>query len=202
MTTCGGVLQDLWNYLEQQVFPFQPAGCIFNQYSQIGEHDLPDGDRVRRENLRRYIEHFRARPTVVLVGEAAGYRGCRFSAIPFTSEAHLLMGVPVKGNPSSRNSAPWVEASAKVFWQNLKPFSQQFFVWNTLPFHLYREGNLLSNRTPTRKEFGAHQHLLAGILNMLRPETIGAIGKQAEALLREMGYPCTYIRHPSYGGKK
>ncbi len=150
-----------------------------------------------------YIAHFSQHPEILLVGEAAGYRGCRFSAVPFTSEAHLLMGTPVKGNPSSRNSAPWVEPSAKVFWVNLKPFSQRFFVWNALPFHPYREGNPLSNRTPTKKEFAAHQHFLAGILVILRPETIGAIGKQAEAMLRGMGYPCTYyIRHPSYGGKK
>ncbi len=46
------ILQDLWNYLENEVFPFRPAGSVFNQYSQVGEYDLPGGDRIRRENLK------------------------------------------------------------------------------------------------------------------------------------------------------
>jgi uracil-DNA glycosylase len=202
MTKRGMVLQDLWDFIEKEIFPFQTSGCIFNQYSQVSEHDLPNGDRIRRDNLRRYLSHFKSQPNILLVGEAAGYRGCRFSAIPFTSEAHLLMKVPVSGQISSRRSTPWVEPSAKLFWYNLKPFSQDFFVWNALPFHPYQEGNLLSNRTPTKKEFADHGHLLAGILGILKPAQIAAIGKQAESLLLGLGHSCTYVRHPSYGGKR
>jgi hypothetical protein len=200
--TCNGVLDDLWRYIEKEIFPFQTSGCIFNQYSQITEHDLPDGHTIRRQNLRNYIRHFESPPTILLLGEAAGYLGCRFSAIPFTSEAHLLMGIPVSGSTSSRSSKPYIEPSAKVFWHNLRPFSQRFFVWNALPFHPYREGSPLSNRTPTAKEFEAHEHLLAGLLDILKPEMIGAIGKKAESLLLQLGQSSTYIRHPSYGGKK
>jgi len=196
------VLQDLWDFIEKEVFPFQTSDCIFNQYSQASEHDLANGDGIRRDNLRRYVSHFKSRPTILLVGEAAGYRGCRFGAIPFTSEAHPLVKVPVGGQISSRRSTPWVEPSAKLFWHNLKPFSQNFFVWNALPFHPYQEGNLLSNRTPTKKEFADHKQLLAGMLDILKPAQIAAIGKQAESLLLALGHSCTYVRHPSYGGKR
>jgi len=202
MTKKGMALQDLWDFIEKEIFPFRTSRCIFNQYSEVSEHDLPNGDCIRRDNLRRYVSHFKSRPIILLVGEAAGYRGCRFSAIPFTSEAHLLMKVPVGGHMSSGRSTPWVEPSAKLFWHNLKPFSQRFFVWNALPFHPYQEDNMLSNRTPTKKEFADHEHLLTGVLDILKPGQIAAIGKQAESLLFKLGHSCMYVRHPSYGGKR
>lgn len=202
MTKKGMVLQDLWDFIEKEIFPFQTSGCIFNQYNEVSEHDLPNGNFIRRDNLRRYVSHFKSRPNILLVGGAAGYRGCRFSAIPFTSEAHLLLKVPVSGRMSSGRSTPWVEPSAKLFWHNLKPFSQSFLVWNALPFHPHKEGKPLSNGTPTKKEFADHEHLLAGILRILKPAQIAAIGRQAESLLLALGYSYTYVRHPSYGGKR
>ena len=62
----------------------------FNQYRDVhAELDLPDGAAVRRHNQRCYLETF-AGARFVLVGEAAGYAGCRFSGIPFTCEAQLV----------------------------------------------------------------------------------------------------------------
>ena len=43
---------------------------------------------LRRRRLRRYLEP-RAETRLLLVGEAAGYRGARVSGIPFTSERQL-----------------------------------------------------------------------------------------------------------------
>lgn len=59
---------------------------IYNQYA---------GDTaaaaVCRRNLAAYLRVMQAqRPTVLLLGEAAGYRGCRLTGVPFTSEAVLL----------------------------------------------------------------------------------------------------------------
>src|ERR1051325_6047987 len=53
-------------------------GATFNFYR--------DGERaaLRRERLRAYLESRRDAP-LLLVGEAAGYRGARVSGIPFTS---------------------------------------------------------------------------------------------------------------------
>ena len=46
------------------------------------------GAAARRERLRGYLESRREAP-LLLVGEAAGYRGARVSGIPFTSERQL-----------------------------------------------------------------------------------------------------------------
>ena len=69
---------------------FQGEGT-FNQYRDVtARFDLPNGAAIRRANLRCYLELF-AGASYVLVGEAAGYAGCRFSGIPFTG--YYLQGV-------------------------------------------------------------------------------------------------------------
>jgi len=198
------ILEKLLTFIEDFVFTLSPTGLIFNQYRDNVEGiDLPDGNEIRRENLRRYIRHFVSKPTTLLLGEAAGWQGCRFAGIPFTSEALLLLGIPIKGAPSSSQSAPHEEPSAKLFWHNLRDCSQNFFARNTLCFHPYREGNFLSNRTPTVREFAVHKDILVRLIEILEPERIGAIGKKAEATLARIGdtAPVTYVRHPAYGGK-
>lgn len=44
------------------------------------------GNGARRGNLADYLRLMaRREPTLLLVGEAPGYRGCRLTGIPFTS---------------------------------------------------------------------------------------------------------------------
>jgi hypothetical protein len=54
-------------------------GSTFNQYT---------GSKLRRDRLRAYLDA-RADAPIVLVGEAAGYRGARVSGLPFTSERQV-----------------------------------------------------------------------------------------------------------------
>ena len=57
------------------------------------ELDLPGGAAVRRANLRHYLDE-RAGARLLLVGEAIGYRGGRFSGMAFTSERLLASWGP------------------------------------------------------------------------------------------------------------
>ena len=78
-------LDPLFQLLEEYSGP-----RAFNQYRGVHpELDQPLGDAVRRRNLRQYLEAF-AGAQYLLIGEAAGYCGCRFSGIPFTCETQLL----------------------------------------------------------------------------------------------------------------
>ncbi|MEJ2750218.1 MAG: hypothetical protein P8183_20270 [Anaerolineae bacterium] len=48
---------------------------------------------TRRHNLDHYLRQMQQRqPTILLVGEAPGYRGCRLTGIPFVSPAILQAG--------------------------------------------------------------------------------------------------------------
>ena len=60
-------------------------GATVNPYSvHEPSLDRPGGAAIRAANLKAYLGA-RLHPRLMLVGEAPGYRGCRFSGIAFTS---------------------------------------------------------------------------------------------------------------------
>jgi uracil-DNA glycosylase len=147
-------------------------GATFNQYQ-----DSP----LRRARVAAYLT-LRGSARLLLVGEAAGYRGARVSGIPFTSE-RLLNGT----GPG--------EATATIVHEVLTDLGvdRDLLLWNLVPTHPHQPGNPESNRRPTRDEVEAGRtflHRLAG------GRRIVPIGRLAQA---ELGGP--YIRHPSHGGK-
>jgi len=99
-------------------------GQTFNQYA----------DPRLAERLRVYLES-RAEATLLLVGEAAGYRGARVSGLPFTSERQLTGTGPA-------------EASATIVQRTLADLGlvTDVLLWNVVPTH---PGTETSNRRPT-----------------------------------------------------
>jgi uracil-DNA glycosylase len=195
-----------WAYLEQAVFPtpsiYEGNKPLFNLYSSVDpQFDLPQAAAIRRANLFRFLDSLPERPPVLLVGEAPGWHGCRFSGLPFTSEAQFLSGsLPFEGQISSHLGAPHAESSATIFWQTMKPYHPHFFVWCSLPFHPYRHGQPLSNRTPTRRELQTCLPILSEVLRLLAPQQVLAVGRQAQQALQWLDVPAQAVRHPSHGG--
>jgi hypothetical protein len=137
----------------------------------------------------------------LLVGEAPGWHGCRFSGVSFTSEAQLSSGsLPFQGHISSHTGAPHAEASATIFWQALKSHHPHFFVWSSVPFHPHQPGEPLSNRTPTRQELQAFLPVLSEVIRLLSPKRVLAVGRQAQQALNWLAIPALAVRHPSHGG--
>ena len=65
---------------------------VFNPWS---EYDVscdisPDAPAIRCQQLREYLAPRLTRARIVLIAEAAGYQGCRFTGIPITCERMLL----------------------------------------------------------------------------------------------------------------
>jgi uracil-DNA glycosylase len=149
-------------------------GATFNFYRD-GE-----GAAVRRERLLGYLRARRDAP-LLLVGEAAGYRGARVSGIPFTSE-RLLTG-----------SGP-AESTATVVRRTVAELGleAETLCWNVVPTHPHLPGRPETNRRPTRAEIAAARPFLQ---ELVRGRTVVAVGRLAQAAL---GAP--YIRHPSHGG--
>ena len=195
-----------WSFLEDVVFPMPSLKSgkypLFNPYrDRDPQLDLLDAPAIRRANLRNFLESLPAPPTVLLVGEAPGWHGCRFSGVPFTSESQLTTGyLPFSGKISAREDAPHAEASATVFWKVLQPYHPRFFVWSSLPFHPHRPGEPLSNRTPSRQELRSFLPVLTGMLKLLSPKLILTVGRQAEQALEWLNVPALAVRHPSHGG--
>ncbi len=143
-------------------------GETFNQYA---------GSERLRERLHDYLAA-REQAEVVLVGEAAGYRGARVSGIPFTSERQLTGTGPA-------------EATATIVHRVLARLeaADDVLLWNVVPTH---PGTASSNRRPRNGEVEA---AIPFLHELTRDRHTIAVGRLAEAVL-----DAPYIRHPSHGG--
>jgi uracil-DNA glycosylase len=145
-------------------------GTTFNQYA---------GSELLRGRLARYLAQREDAP-LLLVGEAAGYRGARVSGIPFTSERQLTGKGPA-------------EASATIVHRTLAELGieDRVLLWNVVPTH---PGTKTSNRAPTRAEVAASRVFLADVT---RGRSVVAVGRVAADAL-----DAPYVRHPSHGGAR
>jgi len=144
------------------------VGATHNQYARSS---------LRRDRLRAYLEA-RASAEIVLVGEAAGYRGARISGIPFTSERQLTGAGPA-------------EASSTIVHRVLAELGvgDDVLLWNVVPTHPGTRG---SNRRPTTAEVRAARPFID---ELTRGRSDIAVGRLAASVL-----DAPYVRHPSYGG--
>ena len=198
------VLSDIWRLFEDRVFPIGSTPSLFNLYNDVDSSvDLPNGAEIRRANLLNYLKSFSRTPSILVIGEAPGKNGCRFSGVPFTCEAQLCSGtLPFSGLQSSRKNRPLNEFSATRFWEVALPFHGKCLLWNTIPLHPHPVGNVLKNRPPTVSEIADHQTLISDIWRILKPKHVIALGRKAESALDTLSIPNSYIRHPSMDRKK
>ena len=204
------VLDDLWRLFEKRVLNGPSSARLFNQYRDHNARvDLSDAAEIRRKNLLGYFQSFKKRPPVILIGEAPGPWGCRFSGIPFTGERQLLThALPFVGQQSSREKPllalrkrpPYISNSARLFWGTMLTYHPVFFVWNCVPYHPYADGSILSVRAPTTIEVLGYADILSDILSVLKPKRIIAVGRKAQLSLEHLRVRCEYVRHPSQGG--
>jgi uracil-DNA glycosylase len=197
----------LWDYLSSELFSLpgeHGSKPLFNPYFGLEPGlDQAEADRIRRENLRSYFTSFSQLPGTLVVGEAPGWRGCRFSGIPFTSESQLLSGeLPFGGGISSKSGRLHREASATIFWKVMHPYYPHFLAWNCLPLHPYKPGLPASNRHASTRETVPFDPILRKLIKILEPEGILAVGKDAQMSLTRLSFDHTPVRHPSHGGVK
>jgi hypothetical protein len=180
------------------------APGVFNQYQERDPAlDRPQAPNLRCGNLRQYLETF-SRATYLLVGEAAGYAGCRFSGIPFTGEAQLVgperLTWAVAADLSQTSvGEPWLEMSARMVWPALGD-RRDCVLWNAFPWHPYDAGPL-SNRRPRVRELRQAADVLRHFVSLFPAAQVYAIGRVSQRALEQIGISAPYIRHPSHGGK-
>jgi hypothetical protein len=163
----------------------------------------PDG------RLARLASHLDCEPRLILVGEACGYQGCRYSGIPFTSERLLLEGaiprMPAVRTRLSQRAKPFSEPSATIVWKSLfrLGLAGDTILWNALPLHPHRVETPWSNRTPTDAELAVGAEALNLLSQAFVDAKFVAVGRKAEASLQRLGLQCDgAVRHPANGGAK
>jgi uracil DNA glycosylase superfamily protein len=181
---------------------------VVNPYREaFPELDGPAAARRRRENLEAYLECVGV-PRLVLIGEALGFRGGRFSGIAFTSERQLAgpadRRLPWAGSPpfraTSRNPALFLEPSGSVVWDALGGQARGALVWNAFPWHPFGVKGPLSNRTPERNVVAANLHVLERLLAEVDGARVLAVGRTAQGALAALGVEAPALRHPAHGG--
>lgn len=181
---------------------FDSSENIFNPYCSGNlTHD-----RIRINNLRVYLNHMaKANPQILFIAEAPGYRGCRRTGVPFSSESILFdPNHPFFGSISSSfsridSSSPAMkENSATIIWELIKEIFLDFeqtntytlapVIWNCFPFHPHKNGNPESNRTPTQQEIQNQRWILDEFVRVLFPNIrlMVCVGRKAEGMLKEM----------------
>jgi uracil-DNA glycosylase len=135
----------------------------------------PPGEATRRRDaLRRYLRSHWSAGTI-LVGEAPGKDGARWTGLPFTS-VRLLTGT----GPAERTATVMQSVLAEMRCES------DVLLWNVSA--LFPPGN----RSPRSEEIEACAPVLA---RLCAGRQVLAIGRHAEKAT------CApYIRHPSFGG--
>lgn len=184
--------------------PSNLAG-LFNPWKDSCPHDAVGNGPI--EKLARLSLHLDCDPEFILVGEAPGYQGCRYSGVAFTSERLLGEGaIPrisaLQGRLSDRR-LPFSEPSATIVWKTLYRLgiAERTILWNAMQLHPHRAGELWSNRTPTPEEIKLGEPAMRLLIEAFPNAKVVAVGKKAEGLLAEMGIKVAgAVRHPANGG--
>ncbi|MFK7844648.1 MAG: uracil-DNA glycosylase [Rhodothermales bacterium] len=198
------LLQPVWDIISRDIFPLPSSAGLFNPYNDRNDaYDVDDAIAIRRNNFKSYLGSYTSMPRLFLLAEAPGPWGCRFSGVPLVSESQLEDNVfPIHGKATSLADEPHSEYTAKIYWRVLGPYFPQFFTWNSVPFHPYKEDKLMSIRNPGNREVLVYTEALKAIVDVIKPERVLSIGRKAEYAFSKIDVPCTYIRHPSQGGAR
>ncbi|MBD3349927.1 MAG: hypothetical protein GF364_00395 [Candidatus Lokiarchaeota archaeon] len=163
-------------------------------------------DKGKIDNLNAYL-HFmkKQRPTILLVGEAPGYKGCRKTGIPFTSGNILALHrlyQPIRTKLTYNKKDKEMTATIVYSVIDERIFKRCVF-WNSFPFHPHEKDKHKTNRPPTSDEIKEGRSYLNLLDNIFQFEIYAGIGKSGIKCLDMVGCENSfYIRHPSHGGKR
>ncbi len=191
--------QDQFQHFIDKLTTYPQSPTVTNQYL----------NEVQLDNLKQYLTNIKQRhPTKLFVGEAPGYKGCRISGIPFTSEyiihthqsSGVLAGCKALGNQK--------EASASIIWQKLDDLNALGklktppLIWNIFPFHPHKNGTVQSNRKPLKSEVQLGLTFLNDLIHLFPSiQYIYAIGQVSANIIQTLSQYKGVIRHPANGGK-
>ncbi len=160
-------------------------------------------------NLKHYLEYLYDNKynEVLLIGEALGFSGGRLTGLPFSSgELIMHSDYEIFKDLRSKMEIEVVEGerTASMIWETLSQYNTVPIFWNAFPFHPYQKRKPKSNRAPTQKELQEGRFYIEELVKIFEPKMIASIGRKGQSALQQI-YPdreVTYIRHPSYGGKR
>lgn len=195
---------------------------VFNpwrDYDRLNDIDK-DAPSHRFDHLQRYMEERSASAKILLIAEAPGYNGCKFSGLPMTSERALLKSnaqlvedqiyfrgpkyrtSKVNLHSGKSNAEGSIEPTATIVWDTMMQHydSHEFVLWNAFAFHPHDPDDMLTNRTPTPDEIERSSETLKLFLAAFPGKPVVAVGRKSEGALTQLGVAFHAVRHPANGG--
>lgn len=168
---------------------------------------------VAAHNLLLFLSRrHRLDRTILLVGEAPGFRGAALSGVPLSSIATLTepwddpwgsfgphVGYRVPSTVPYRS-----EATATMVWQSLSASFADIslpLTWNAVPYHPWRD-RLQSNMALPRSSLDIGRPWLEKLFELFPNVRAVAVGVRACEALCRIGAEHSRVRHPSRGGKE
>lgn len=214
------------NKFIQALQTYQPAENVFNPWKDYDEnYDLcPDAPAIRSKQMEQFLNVRIPKARYLLVAEAVGYQGGRFTGVAMTSERIVLghhekikASVILPGAKGERTSNPnndnfkntqkflgFTEPTATIVWGEVikSPISPyEVLTWNIFPFHpFHRDKGPLTNRTPTAAELEVGAYYTEKILQLCPGVTVVSIGRHSSKTLSHFGIKNTHVPHPANGG--
>jgi hypothetical protein len=188
---------------------------VFNPWADFDRaNDFgPEAPAIRRDHLHRYLAERVGRARLLLIAEAAGYQGAKFSGIAMTSERQLAAspsagsdffeGAKRRTSRETVRPAGFTEPTATIVWGKMLEAGlegREWVNWNTFAWHP-QGATALANRTPTPQELAAGLPALRNFLSLFPKVPVVAVGDKARGALEELGVPVVAaVRHPANGG--
>lgn len=208
---------------------FRAAAGVFNPWRDYdADYDMDrNSPRIRAAQLEQYLRERSAGVRYILIAEAVGYQGGKFSGIALTSERMLLdqhQQVPgaliiktgglrtsnpnhpdldraqkMKGFAEPTATMVWGEIAARADGGGISPF--EVVLWNIFPFHPYHGARgRLTNRTPGPAELEIGLEYARKLMALHPRAAVIAIGRSAARTLETHHIQHRHVTHPSNGG--
>lgn len=192
--------------LVEMLSEYKSYSGVFNPWCDFDEINdaLPEAPLLRRAQLIRYLEERIESGKAVMVGEAIGYQGGKFTGIPLMSERILtgkhekifstgiknLNGIRTSKVHESQKSQVrangYAEPTATIVWGETLHVADKIINWNAFPFHPYlNDKGYLSNRsastfTQSEKEIG--KLFIDRLLSILSSISIHNLGNSRSSI--------------------
>ncbi len=179
----------------------------FNPFAErCAVHDRAKAPERRAKNLLELLTQAQRQGTRSLwLGRDFGWRGGRRTGLAFTDDLHFSEHLARFGIEAPRpvRGPPMVERTAAAVWDALRGMDESFFLWNVVPLHPHLPGAPFSNRAHNAAERVAGEAILCALIDLVRPERILAVGRDAERAAARVapGIERVALRHPSFGGE-
>ncbi|ARM86117.1 uracil-DNA glycosylase [Marinobacter salarius] len=182
---------------------------VHNPWRQLCPTETSADGPQRRQ--ARLISHLQTpNPRLLIIGEAPGYQGCRYSGLAFSSERLLVeRSIPrmseiqgLEGERITTRHKPWSEPSATIVWRALHEHGLETntILFNAFPWHPEGAKGMHSNRTPTTAEKAIGLEYLSMLLAIYPGIQLAALGNTASETLSNLSLKHTKLRHPANGG--